>query len=51
MSTIVLTNRFELTSAADTVLKAAARFWFFAAVIGQWAFIKGGTESCNRRRY
>jgi len=24
---------------ADTVLKAAAGFWFLVAVIGQWAFL------------
>jgi len=23
----------------DTALKAAARFWFLVAVIGQWAFL------------
>ena len=38
MSTAVLTNRFELTSFADTALKAAARFWFAVAVIGQLIF-------------
>jgi hypothetical protein len=39
MSTAVmtktLTNRLELTSIADTALKAAARFWFVVTVIGQ----------------
>jgi tetratricopeptide (TPR) repeat protein len=39
MSTAVmtktLTNRLELTSIADTALKAAARFWFGVTVIGQ----------------
>src|SRR5438874_2337526 len=39
MSTIVLTNRLEPHSVADTALKAAARFWFVVAVIGQWAFL------------
>ncbi len=38
MSTAVLTQRFELTSFADTALKAAARFWFGITVIGQLAF-------------
>jgi len=35
MSTAVWTNRLELDSVADTTLKAAARFWFVVAVIGQ----------------
>ncbi len=39
MSTAVMTNRFELNSVADTVLKRAAGFWFVVAVIGQWAFL------------
>ncbi len=39
MSTAVMTNRFELNSVADTVLKTAAGFWFVVAVIGQWAFL------------
>lgn len=39
MSTITWSNRFELHSAADTALKFATRFWFVAAVIGQWAFL------------
>src|SRR5437868_855676 len=38
MSTAVLTQRFELTSVADTALKAAARFWFGVTVLGQMAF-------------
>ena len=38
MSTAVLTHRFELTSVADTALKAAARFWFGVTVLGQLAF-------------
>jgi tetratricopeptide (TPR) repeat protein len=38
MSTAVMTNRLELTSFADTALKAAARFWFVVAVIGQLVF-------------
>ena len=39
MSTAVWTNRLGLNSVADTALKAAARFWFVVAVIGQWAFM------------
>jgi hypothetical protein len=39
MSTAVWTNRLELDPLADTVLKAAAGFWFVVAVIGQWAFL------------
>src|SRR5580704_11279183 len=38
MSTAVMTNRLELSSVADTALKAAARFWFVATVIGQSVF-------------
>ncbi|MBZ5538339.1 MAG: DUF2306 domain-containing protein [Acidobacteriia bacterium] len=38
MSTAVWTNRLELNSVADTTLKAAARFWFAVAVIGQLVF-------------
>jgi tetratricopeptide (TPR) repeat protein len=38
MSTAVLTNRLELSSVADTALKAAARFWFVVTVIGQLVF-------------
>jgi hypothetical protein len=38
MSTAVMTNRLELTSFADTALKAAVRFWFVVAVIGQLVF-------------
>ncbi|HTB91691.1 MAG TPA: DUF2306 domain-containing protein [Candidatus Sulfotelmatobacter sp.] len=38
MSTAVWTNRLELHSAADTALKAAARFWFAVALAGQFAF-------------
>lgn len=38
MSTAVLTHRLELNSLADTALKAAARFWFVVAVIGQLVF-------------
>src|ERR1022692_2261510 len=38
MSTAVMTNRLELTSFADTALKAAARFWFGVTVIGQLVF-------------
>ncbi len=38
MSTAILTNRLELSSVADTALKAAARFWFGVTVIGQLVF-------------
>jgi uncharacterized membrane protein len=38
MSTVAWTNRLELDSVADTALKAAARFWFLVAVIGQLLF-------------
>ena len=38
MSTAVMTNRLELSSVADTILKAAARFWFGVTVIGQLLF-------------
>jgi uncharacterized membrane protein len=38
MSTAVMTNRLELSSVADTALKAAARFWFAVTVVGQVVF-------------
>ena len=38
MSTAVMTPRLELDSLADSALKAAARFWFVVAVIGQQLF-------------
>ena len=38
MSTAVWTNRFEMTSVADTTLKAAARFWFVVSLAGQLVF-------------
>jgi uncharacterized membrane protein len=38
MSTAVMTNRFELSSVADTALKASARFWFVVTVAGQLIF-------------
>jgi uncharacterized membrane protein len=38
MSTAVMTNRLELSSVADTALKAAARFWFVVTVLGQLIF-------------
>jgi uncharacterized membrane protein len=38
MSTAVMTNRLELDSVADIALKAAARFWFVATVVGQLIF-------------
>jgi uncharacterized membrane protein len=38
MSTAVMTHRLDLSSIADAVLNAAARFWFVVAVIGQLIF-------------
>ncbi len=38
MTVAVATAGLGLSSAANKALKAAAAFWFFAAVIGQWAF-------------
>ena len=38
MSTAVWTTRLELSSVADKSLKAAARFWFVMALLGQFAF-------------
>ena len=38
MSTAVWTNRLEMTSFADTALKAAARLWFGVAIVGQLVF-------------
>ena len=38
MSTAVMTNRLELSSVADTAVKAAARFWFAVTVLGQVVF-------------
>lgn len=38
MSTLVMNNRLELNSAAETALKAATRFWFGVMVIGQVVF-------------
>jgi uncharacterized membrane protein len=38
MSTAVLTNRLELTSVANTALRAATRFWFGVTVVGQLVF-------------
>src|SRR6201993_3099444 len=38
MSTAVRSSRLEWNSAANTALKAAARFWFVVAVIGQLIF-------------
>jgi uncharacterized membrane protein len=38
MSTAVMTNRLELSSVADTALKAVARFWFAVTVVGQVVF-------------
>ena len=38
MSTAVLTNRLEMSSVADSALKAATRFWFGVTVIGQVIF-------------
>jgi len=40
MSTAVVSDRLELNPAAGTTaLKAAVRFWFVVAVIGQWVFL------------
>ncbi len=39
MSTAVWMDGVRPNSVADTALKAATRFWFFVAVIGQWAFL------------
>jgi hypothetical protein len=63
MSTTVLTDRSssDLTSAADTSLKMAARLWFLLAVSGQWIFVyyiasiygfaamRGHLEAWNKR--
>ena len=38
MSTAVWTTRLELSSIADKSLRAAARFWFVVALVGQFAF-------------
>jgi hypothetical protein len=38
MNTAAMSNRLELSSVADTALKAAARFWFGVTVVGQLAF-------------
>src|SRR6266705_1977259 len=38
MSTAVFTSRLDLSSVADSALKASARFWFVVTVIGQLAF-------------
>jgi predicted membrane protein DUF2306 len=38
MSTAVWTTRLELGSIADKSLRAAARFWFVMALLGQFAF-------------
>jgi tetratricopeptide (TPR) repeat protein len=39
MSTAVMTNRLEMSSVADSALKAAAGFWFVVTLIGQWIFV------------
>ncbi|MBZ5522042.1 MAG: DUF2306 domain-containing protein [Acidobacteriia bacterium] len=40
MSTaVVVTNRLDVSSVADTALKAAVQFWFVVSIIGQWAFL------------
>lgn len=39
MTEAVATGGLGLNSAADKALKAAAIFWFLAAVIGQWVFV------------
>jgi len=38
MSTAVWTNRLELSSVADAALRAAVRFWFVVALLGQLVF-------------
>ena len=38
MSTAVVTNRLELTSVAETTLRAATRFWFAVVLTGQLVF-------------
>lgn len=39
MSASVMTVGWNLSAAADTALKHAARFWFAVAVLGQWMFV------------
>jgi hypothetical protein len=39
MGTAVLTNELRMNSVAGGALKAAAGFWFVAAVTGQWIFV------------
>ena len=39
MSTAVWTSRIDADSIANKALDAAAKFWLFVAVIGQWAFL------------
>lgn len=39
MTAIPFGNRVDASSAAESALKAAARFWFAVAMIGQWAFL------------
>ena len=39
MNTAVWINRWDLDSAANTALRAAAGFWFTVAVLGQWIFV------------
>jgi hypothetical protein len=38
MNTVVLTTAPDLERIAAACLKAAARFWFFVTIIGQWIF-------------
>src|SRR5579863_4947671 len=38
MSTAVMTEKLELSSVAETTLKAAARFWFVVTIVGQLIF-------------
>jgi len=38
MSTAVMTSRLDLSSAADSALRAATRFWFAVTVMGQLLF-------------
>jgi uncharacterized membrane protein len=39
MSASIWTDESDLSSAANTALKLAARFWFLVAVTGQWFFV------------
>ncbi len=61
MSATTLATRWELSSAADTALKTAGRFWFLVTVAGQWIFafyvasfygssaVRGNLDAWNKR--